>query len=252
MKDNIDVPLIISCAVKPQVKVSLSNIEERVHQYKKSVDDWSKSKVFQKIVIVDNTGTKVLTNSEIEQYKDNGIEIEQIMYGPEDEVFSKGASWGQARIYENAIMSSKHVSNSNFFATTTGRTFVPNANTLLKEFKKDPTRTYVNRWLGKGYKKFNPGRADLRFVIWNKEFFLKNISPLTKILDSSNDDTWIEHIYDKIFEDQNNEIYSFSSLPRVVGQAGHHGGNYDGTNFYVWAIKNFLGKITKYNKYNKE
>lgn len=251
MKDNIDVPLVISCAVKPQVKVSLSNIEERLHQYKKSVDNWSKSKVFQKIVIVDNTGTEVLSNSEIQQYKDNGIEIEQIMYGPEDEVFSKGASWGSATIYENAIKASEHISNTNYFATTTGRTFVPNANVLLKEFKKDPTRTYVNRWLSKGYKKFSPGRADLRFVIWNKEFFLKYISPLTCTLDDTLNHAWIEHVYNKVFESQKDKIHSFSSLPRVVGQAGHHGGNYDGTNFYVWTIKNLIGKITKYNKYNK-
>ena len=104
--------------------------------------------------------------------------------------------------------------------------------------------------ISKGYKRFIPGRADLRFVIWDKKFLLKNISPLNKILDDSNDDTWIEHVYNKIFEDKKNEINSFSSLPRVVGQAGHHGGNYDGTNFYIWVIKNLLGRITKYNKYN--
>ena len=200
MKDNIDIPLIISCAVVPQAKVSLSNIEERLRQYKKSIDDWSKSKVFQKIVIVDNSGTEILTNSEIQQYKDNGVYIEQIVYGPEDNVTLKGASWGSATIYENAIKASEHISNTNYFATTTGRTFVPNANVLLKEFKKDPTRTYVNRWLSKGYKIFSPGRADLRFVIWNKEFFLKYISPLTCTLDDTFNHSWIEHVYNKVFE----------------------------------------------------
>jgi|TARA_A100001015_G_scaffold316789_1_gene431997 hypothetical protein len=249
MKNNHNFPLVISCALKPQVDVSLNDVEERLRQYKKSIHDWSNSGAFKKIVIVDNTGNYILSDFEIKHYSISGIEIEQIIYGPEDEVSLKGASWGQARIYENAIMSSSHISNSNFFATTTGRTFVPNANVLLKEFRKNPTKTYVNRWLSKGYKKFIPGRADLRFVIWNKEFFLRNISPLTKILDDSND-TWIEHVYDKIFEDKKNEILSFSSLPRVVGQAGHHGGNYDGTNLYKWVIKNFLGKITKINKYN--
>ena len=161
-----------------------------------------------------------------------------------------GDLWARRLISAPTFSTVEHISITNYFATTTGRTFVPNANVLLKEFKKDPTRTYVNRWLSKGYKIFSPGRADLRFVIWNKEFFLKYISPLTCTLDDTLNHSWIEHVYNKVFESQKDKIHSFASLPRVVGQAGHHGGNYDGTNFFVWVIKNLIGKITKYNKYN--
>ena len=246
---NKSIPLVITCALKPQIKVYLTDIDERLKQYKKSIDDWCKSKTFYKIVIIDNTNSEILSNTEINSYKNNGIELEQISFGPEHEVSFRGSSWGTARIYEKAIESSKHIENSKHFASTTGRTFVKNAKTLLKDFDEiNLSKTYVNKWLSKGYKHFNPGRADLRFVIWNKDFFIKHVSTVTKFLNDKND-IWIENIYNEIFDKHSDQIRSFSSLPRVVGQAGHEGGNYDGTYFYKWFIKNILIKVTKLNKY---
>ena len=244
-----NIPLVITCSAKPSIKVYLSNTEERLRQYKKSIDDWVKSKVFERIVIVDNSGTSILSKQEIEQYKYNKIDIEQIIFGPESFVKTKGSSWGTARIYENAIIKSKHVHNSTHFAVTTGRTFVKNANILMRDFdKKNIDKTYVNKWLGRGYKRFQPGRADLRFVIWNKNFFIQYMSPLTSTLDDGNG-IWIEHVYNNVFEKHKEKIKSFSSLPRVIGQAGHQGGYYDGTYFYKWKIKDLIGKLTNFNKY---
>ncbi len=244
INNNIYFPLIISCSVQPQVQVALDDSKERLIQYKKSIKDWSESKSFSKIVLVENTGNHILSNAELSNYKNKGVEIEQIVYGPEKNVSERGASWGSARIYENAIKKSYFVRESDYFATTTGRTFVPNVNSLLKEFDKNHNKTYVNRWLHKGYKRFNPGRADLRFVIWNKNFFITKISPCTEKLNDSKN-IWIEHVYDEVFDSNRENIQSFSSLPRVVGQAGHQGGYYDGTRYHVWLAKNYLGKLTK-------
>ncbi len=248
MYENINFPLVISCTINPQINIALNDINERLKQYKKSIEDWSKSGAFSKIVLVENSGNSILSESELKIYSGENVQIEQIIYGPEKDVVERGASWGSARIYENAVKSSNFVRNADYFATTTGRTFVPNVKSLLEEFNKNDNKTYVNRWLRKGYKRFNPGRADLRFVIWNKNFFINKVSPFTDHLNDSKG-IWIEHIYDKIFSSNKNDIHSFSSLPMVVGQAGHSGRNYDGTYYYLWFIKNLLGKISKKNLY---
>ena len=179
--NNIYFPLVISCSVEPQVQVALNDSKERLIQYKKSIKDWSESNSFSKIILVENTGNSLLSDAELSNYRKKGVEIEQIVYGPEKNVSERGASWGSARIYENAIKESYFVRESDYFATTTGRTFIPNVNSLLKEFDKNHNKTYVNRWLQRGYKRFNPGRADLRFVIWNKNFFTTKISAHRKI-----------------------------------------------------------------------
>ena len=50
MKNNHNFPLVISCALKPQVDVSLNDVEERLRQYKKSIHDWSNSGAFKKLL----------------------------------------------------------------------------------------------------------------------------------------------------------------------------------------------------------
>lgn len=242
-------PLVITCAVVPQIEIALSDPKERLKQYRASIVNWVESGAFSEIVIVDCTNNDILTAKEIEKLSSNGINIEQLKFGPEVQVQKRGASWGVGKIYEFVVQNSKLVNECDFFAATTGRTFVGNISSLLKDFDPKTNKTYVNRWLSKGYKRFTPGRADLRFIIWNKSFFETNIPPLLNALDDSKGN-WIEIVYDEIFANSS-QVTSFKNLPQVIGQTGHGGGFYDGTNFYRWFVKNLIGRITKAGSYSK-
>ena len=243
------IPLIITCSLVPQIKVYLNDTDERLRQYRESIIKWVESRTFSDIIIIDNTGNDIFTRQEIKHLESDGVSIEQLKYGPEDQVQYKGASWGVARIYQYALENSRLIKDSEFFATTTGRTFVGNVNTLLADFNPNDNKTYVNRWLSKGYKRFSPGRADIRFAIYNKHFFESNLAPLIDKLNDF-DGKWIEILYDEVFS-KSSQIVSFKSLPKVIGQAGHEGGFYDGTNSLKWFIKDLIGKITKASSYTK-
>lgn len=241
-------PLVISCSVVPQIKINLNDPDERLRQYRESIYRWAESGVFSEIVIVDNSNTEILSRQEVQHLLTKGIVVEQIKFGPEDEVAERGASWGQARIYQQALDESSLIRRSNFFATTTGRTFVANVKDLLADFDANSDFTYVNEWLSKGYKQFTPGRADLRFLIWNKPFFTKEIAPLQDELDDSKNQ-WIEHVYHAVFKNNSTKIKSFRNNPRVVGQSGHGGGFYDGTYYFRWFFKNILAKLSGAGRY---
>ncbi len=233
-------PLLITSSVDPVVKVKVSDKTERLLQYKLSILRWVVETKFNKIVLIDNTNTKIFSEYEISQFMDYGITIEQIISPPNPLVGIKGASYGISEIYEIAIKKSKLINESNHFAKITGRLFVENMNDLISDVKVN--ESYLIRWLYKGFFRFKPGRFDERFAIYNKKYYIKNLLPLKKQLDDSKDQ-WIEIVYNKHIEKNKHDIKSFKAYPRIVGISGHQGKPYDGNNFIRWQVKDIINKI---------
>ena len=57
------------------------------------------------------------------------------------------------------------------------------------------------------------------------------------------------NMYDKIFEDKKNEIFHFHHFPELLVRLDIMEVIMM-EQIFKWVIKNFLGKITKINKYN--
>ena len=241
-----DFPLLITSAVRPVANVKISNVSERLLQYKLATLRWAVETPFNKIVFIDNTDVKVFSDTEIFEFSNYGVELEQIVTKPNPEIEIRGTSFGISEIYETAIQHSKLINESKHFAKVTGRLFVENMTDLINEI--DENSSYLIRWLSKGIFRFKPGRFDERFGIYNKKFYIDYLLPLKSEMDDSKD-RWIETVYNEVLEKEKLKLRSFKTYPRIVGISGHYGKPYDGNNFLVWKMKDLIDKYFKVLKY---
>ena len=246
MKNFKDIPLLITAAVHPIANVKIQNPEQRLMQYKSSIYRWATETSFRKLVIVDNTNTKILSQPEVDHLTDYGVEVEQICTIANPEVRLRGTSFGISEIYETAISESRLIDESTHFAKITGRLFVENTGDLLS--KIDEHSSYLIRWLSKGLFRFKPGRFDERFAIYNKKFYIDELLPLKSEMDDSKD-RWIEIVYNEKLENHKNLIRDFNVYPRIVGISGHYGKPYDGNVFLRWKTKDLFNKYLKVLRY---
>jgi hypothetical protein len=246
MDKYYDIPLLITSAVKPVANVQISNVSERLLQYKLATLRWVVETPFNKIVFIDNTDVQVFSETEISQFNDYGVELEQIVTKPNPAIQIRGTSFGISEIYETAINQSELINNSKHFAKVTGRLFVENMEDLIDEI--DENSSYLIRWLSKGIFRFKPGRFDERFGIYNKEFYINNLLPLKSKMDDSKDQ-WIETVYNEVLEKEKSKLKCFKTYPRIVGISGHYGKPYDGNDFIVWRIKDLIDKYFKVLRY---
>lgn len=246
MDKYYDFPLLITSAVKPVANVQISNVSERLLQYKLATLRWVVETPFNKIVFIDNTDVQVFSETEISQFNDYGVELEQIVTKPNPTIQIRGTSFGISEIYETAINQSELINNSKHFAKVTGRLFVENMEDLIDEI--DENSSYLIRWLSKGIFRFKPGRFDERFGIYNKEFYINNLLPLKSKMDDSKDQ-WIETVYNEVLEKEKLKLKCFKTYPRIVGISGHYGKPYDGNDFIVWKIKDLIDKYFKVLRY---
>ena len=90
MDKYYDFPLLITSAVKPVANVQISNVSERLLQYKLATLRWVVETPFNKIVFIDNTDVQVFSETEISQFNDYGVELEQIVTKPNPTIQIKG------------------------------------------------------------------------------------------------------------------------------------------------------------------
>lgn len=241
-----DFPILITSSVTPVHQVQINNCSERLMQYKLSIYRWAMETKFNKIVLVDNTNTRIFSDDEINKFKDINVEIEQILSEPNPIISQRGTSYGISEIYKIAINESKFINESTHFAKVTGRLFVENMSDLITTISPDDS--YLIRWLSKGFFRFKPGRFDERFAIYNKKFYIDNLLPLMSELDDSKG-RWIEIVYNQLLENKCKSIKSFNVYPRIVGISGHSRQPYDGSSFLKWKIKDLISSATGALKY---
>ncbi len=206
--------IITSCiAPPPQDNLALSEPKKRLQYTKESLKKILCSKVFDKIVICDNS-SYTFGNSITEEALRNGIKLEVLSFmGDFDKVKDQGKGYGEGEIMEYVINNSVLLKDENVFCKITGRLYVDNIDKILKRISYN--KNYFNILTLRFWKSI-----DTRFYIIKKSDYVKFLLHTYKYVNDKNNQ-W----YEMKFRDSLKyaEFHQFPILPIIRGISGTHG-----------------------------
>lgn len=187
---------------------TLSDVSVRLNQYHTAIIKWLKKSNFSKIIFIENSGYP-FDYKQYEMIADKlGKKFEYISADSfVDETIKYGKSYGEIKIINEAIEKSQLLKDETYFYKCTGRLFIRNCNSLLREKHcKETVFTGVpdDKW------------AFTWFFKVNKDFYEKHLS---QAFNEVNDyqGIFMEHIYYKVLSSHLDEIELFRKYPNVTG-----------------------------------
>lgn len=214
--------------------VVITDIEDRLKQYKDAIKFYIEKTVFDKIIFVENSGFTFPEKDYINMALRKGKQFELLQIKTDIEKTKlKGKSYGEASCIEAAVMHSKLLQGENSFYKMTGRVILKNANVFCKE-EDDCTRLIFRHDLKKCYTVFF--KANINDY---KSYFLKS----GEMCHEPSVD--IETAFYKIVKDNKLVIKSFDTYPLLYGIIGTTGETYH-DNAFVYASKVIMTKIGLY------
>ena len=113
---------------------SLVDVDIRLQEARKALFYIIKKKYFNKIVLVDGSNTKILSEKEISFYGKNGIIIEQLLFQQKtSDVLKYGKSQGEMQITNFMISNSLLVKNAGGFTKISPRYFFDNIDEVMSK-----------------------------------------------------------------------------------------------------------------------
>lgn len=187
---------------------TLSDVNTRLDHYHSAITKWIKNSDFQKIVFIENSGYDFNYKKYESIAAKLGKQFEFISAEAfVEETIKYGKSYGEIKIINEAVEKSKLLKDEDSFYKCTGRLFIKNCNSILKEKHKSDTV-------------FSGIPSDKWAFTWffkvDKEFYKKYLSETYKEVDDYNG-IFMEHIYYKILSANLDKIDTFYRYPNVEG-----------------------------------
>ena len=246
MKSDETPIVVITCCVKPQISISLSDSGIRLQQYHGSINWWLDN-TQAVLIIIENSGN-IERIKNLYTYEKHRQRMDFIGVSAYRDCVAKGAGSLEASMVEQGLELTRfnEIIKKTGFYKVTGRLSVLNFNQIDKENSyKNPI---ISWWLAKGF--LNVGRVDLRFYYFTYDFYINKIISTNTLVDDRIG-FWLERVYTLPIIANNHIIKPFSTYPRVSGIMAHTGRSYDGSIWIKWLVKNILYKVTKINRINK-
>lgn len=207
---------------------TLSDLQTRLSHYDSAIKKWIKKTDFQKIIFIENSGYKFDDKPYVELAKKYGKQFEYILATAYvDETIKYGKSYGEIKIMNEAVEKSKLLKDEDSFYKCTGRLFIKNANSILKEkhnkksvFQGVPSDKWVFTW----------------FFEVEKDFYLSVLSDAYKEVNDYKD-IYMENIYYKRLIKNRDKIETFNQYPNVFGISAGNNNKFH-TNFVSQFLKN--------------
>nr|WP_314898203.1 hypothetical protein [uncultured Flavobacterium sp.] len=130
-----NVPLLISSVLITSATESnsLTSYKERFEQTLNAIQKIIEFEIFEKIVIVDGSNSKIFNDEEIKYFLRRGVVIEQIAFQQNTEVVKKyGKSFGEVGIINYGILNSRLIKEASSFYKISGRYNIKNFKSLVK------------------------------------------------------------------------------------------------------------------------
>lgn len=238
--------LIITATINPpsQDYLKINSIDERIKQYKDSLNYFINSGAFGKIIFCDNSGylsENDIFREETEIAGKKNIELEVLsFFGNCEKVRQQGKGYGEGEIMEHIFANSKLMHNETYFFKVTGRLKVDNVADIVRNTKyKDvcliniPNRTrhdiYDTRFYGMPVNMY-------------REYFLKAYENT----DDKNK-KYLETIFKEVIDTNHLKRKNLPKYPRITGVSGTFGSTYS---YKEWKtkIKDLLSIFNYYGK----
>lgn len=143
-----DVLLVTGCIrpVEGQAYLKLTDVGERLSQYRESLADYLENTGFQRVIFCENSGFP-LEFTDLERLaKERGKELEALSFlGNADETRRRGKGYGEGEIVAHALACSRWADEITQFVKVTGRLVVRNLEVIRRRL--NPKRFYINRLL---------------------------------------------------------------------------------------------------------
>ena len=216
MKSNC--PILITSAIKTYALKQNKLIDEqaRLNYTKNAIHEIAKTKIFTEIIIVDGTCTNILSDFEINNFKNTGIKVEQINFQQDIEAVKLyGKSNGEMQIMNYAVDNSEIIKNKKIFYKISGRYNVKNIKDII-----NISENYNNL-----YYSYNPNIRKLFNPFLCTIFFKTNVEQYNEKIRTSlgacstYQEGFLESVYYKIlFHQRKNQIKI--PFPYFVGVGG--------------------------------
>lgn len=242
--------LILTGTFKPQDnKLSnIINIDDRIRQYKNSLEFYIKQSKFKKIVLVDNSNYKVYMNDINKLAISYNKKFELIQFnGDYNNIVLKGKGYGEGEMIKYCIQNSKLFKDEDYFIKITGRLIVKNINKIYSSINQKMNYFNADDILGIISK-----RIDTRFYATRIEDYKKYLINSYQYVEDYNK-YYIEHVFYDVIKDKKINHRSFIFYPIIKGISGSTGVVYRGNRsnkksilalFNMYSIKdNCINKI---------
>lgn len=233
---------VITGTIRPALQMSqlvLRDEEERLKQYKESIQSLLCSGAFAKVVFCENShyGTERLSDL-TEIAEENGVELELLSFrGNEEKACIHGKGYGEGEIMEYVFSHSRLIETEDYFVKITGRLKIDNIKDIVSCMKGQrtyfniPNRTlrniYDTRMYGMSIRQFN-------------DCFLHSYE---QVMDEQG--IFLETVYTNILQERNIKVHNFPRYPRIVGVSGSGGAVYGYTEWKC-KIKDVLSYMEHY------
>ncbi len=217
----------------------LRDEEERLRQYKESIQFFLESRAFSRVVFCENSNYGTENLSQLFKIAEkNNVEFELLSFqGNAEEACIHGKGYGEGEIMEHVFSHSKLIKAEAYFVKITGRLKVDNVKSIVNHMKHQ--RTYFNvpnRSVRKLYDTRMYGMPTEQF----KDSFLHSY---VQVMDEQG--IFLEMVYTQILQDEGIKVSNFPRYPRIVGVSGSGGARYEYTEWKC-RIKDVLSQINFY------
>lgn len=187
---------------------ALIDVNERLKQYCTAIQRWIEKSNFEKIVFIENSGYDFDYKIYEDLAKKNNKRFEYILAKPYfDETIKHGKSFGEIMLINEAVDKSILLRNETSFYKCTGRLYIKNCNSILKE-----THKCNNLFLGIP--------SDNWIITWffkvEKDFYNKVLRDSYKEVNDHKGIS-IENIYFRRIHEHRSNVEVFSKYPNVEG-----------------------------------
>lgn len=241
MSKFINMPILITSAINvsaPQTLLTNPNI--RLDLTIQSIKNWILTSSANKFVICDGSGFDLTPHLKLIKLENSSIDFEIIFFTNDiSEVIKKGKGYGEGEIINYALKHSHILKNSTEFAKCTGKLWVENFDSCVKEFNG----TYSFDFKGL----LRPIQIDTRFYLVNKNFYIENLLDIHQLVDDKNG-VYLEHSFKERLSTIKLADYVMYPTPRINGTSGSMGILYKKNKIknYLRDIRSLLIKLTKF------
>ena len=258
--------LILTGTINPDVfktpersiNVKLTNVEERLDQYKKAIKRYIEESIFTNIVFVENSGydfdVQEIFDASLRYNKQFEFIRMSLSETQISNMLKKGKSYGESLLIDFAIKNSTLVKGCDEIWKVTGRLYVNNINKIVTHSTKGANEAICNnprRFIK--YKEDWPGQwIHTEFFKILKTDYLKYFENNWELCDDYKDMIgWrsqhcIEQVWYQIAKDNHIRFKNFCEYPQIEGILGSANRKYE-TPFLQLQVKNILCKVGFYS-----
>ncbi len=214
--------LLLTATIDPSVYNNvgniLTNVEERLNQYRAALKNYITESAFTDIVFAENSGYLFDKDRYWRMAEEYGKRFEYLscpIYSKETEQFGK--SYGESRLINDALAKSNLLLETDYFYKVTGRVYLKNSRNIVKSMKKHKNEFLVvdkHKWCYTHVFKVDKNDYQRFFSGAYERIMLNRVN--------------LEHNYYSIIKENHDylDIGCFDVWPYVLGRQGSTGASY--------------------------